>query len=73
MAGRPLVEAGPGIFGPEQVTDLNTIPTALIERTEVVTGGSSAVYGSDAIAGVVNFIIKDNFEGVNNFSITLRD
>jgi iron complex outermembrane recepter protein len=52
------------IFGPEQVTDLNTIPTALVERTEVVTGGSSAVYGSDAITGVVNFIIKDDFEGV---------
>ena len=52
------------IFGPEQVTDLNTIPTALIERTEVVTGGSSAVYGSDAITGVINFIMKDDFEGV---------
>ena len=52
------------IFGPEQVTDLNTIPTALIERTEVVTGGSSAVYGSDAITGVVNFIMKEDFEGV---------
>jgi iron complex outermembrane receptor protein len=52
------------IFGPEQVTDLNTIPTALVERTEVVTGGSSAVYGSDAITGVVNFIMKDDFEGV---------
>ena len=52
------------IFGPEQVTDLNTIPTALIERTEVVTGGSSAVYGSDAITGVVNFIMKQDFEGV---------
>ena len=52
------------IFGPEQVTDLNTIPTALIERTEVVTGGSSAVYGSDAITGVVNFIMRDDFEGV---------
>src|SRR3954471_7413790 len=52
------------IFGPEQITDLNTIPTALIERTEVVTGGSSAVYGSDAITGVVNFIIKEDFEGV---------
>src|SRR6188508_216620 len=52
------------IFGPEQVTDLNTIPSALIERTEVVTGGSSAVYGSDAITGVVNFIMKDDFEGV---------
>lgn len=52
------------IYGPEQVTDLNTIPTALIERTEVVTGGSSAVYGSDAITGVVNFIMRDDFEGV---------
>src|SRR5688572_8211200 len=52
------------IFGPEQVTDLNTIPTALIERTEVVTGGSSAVYGSDAITGVVNFIMKSDFDGV---------
>ncbi|MDF3020547.1 MAG: hypothetical protein K0Q92_1850 [Steroidobacteraceae bacterium] len=52
------------IFGPEQVTDLNTIPTALIERTEIVTGGSSAVYGSDAITGVINFIMKDDFEGV---------
>ncbi len=52
------------IFGPEQITDLNTIPTALIERTEVVTGGSSAVYGSDAITGVVNFVMKDDFEGV---------
>ena len=46
------------------MTDLNTIPTALIERTEVVTGGSSAVYGSDAITGVINFIMKDDFEGV---------
>ncbi|HEU4603420.1 MAG TPA: TonB-dependent receptor, partial [Steroidobacteraceae bacterium] len=52
------------IFGPEQVTDLNTIPTALIERTEVVTGGSSAVYGSDAITGVINFIMRDDFDGV---------
>ena len=52
------------IFGPEQVTDLNTIPTALIERTEVVTGGSSAVYGSDAITGVVNFIMRDDFDGI---------
>src|SRR6186713_1459353 len=52
------------IFGPEQITDLNTIPTALIARTEVVTGGSSAVYGSDAITGVVNFIMRNDFEGV---------
>jgi outer membrane receptor protein involved in Fe transport len=44
--------------------DVNTFPTDLIERVEILTGGSSAVYGSDAIAGVVNFILKDNFEGV---------
>ena len=44
--------------------DVNTIPTDLIERIDIRTGGNSAVYGSDAIAGVVNFILKDNFEGV---------
>lgn len=44
--------------------DTNTIPSDLIERVDVVTGGASAVYGSDAIAGVVNFVLKDNFEGV---------
>jgi outer membrane receptor protein involved in Fe transport len=52
------------IYGPEQVTDLNTIPSTLIERTEIVTGGSSAVYGSDAITGVINFIMRQNFEGL---------
>lgn len=46
------------------VVDINNIPAALIERVEVVTGGASAVYGSDAIAGVVNFVLKDDFEGV---------
>ena len=43
-------------------TDL--IPTRLVERVDVVTGGNSAVYGSDAVTGVVNFILKDDFEGV---------
>jgi outer membrane receptor protein involved in Fe transport len=43
--------------------DVNTFPTDLIERIETVTGGSSAVYGSDAIAGVVNFVTKKDFEG----------
>jgi outer membrane receptor protein involved in Fe transport len=46
------------------IVDLNTIPAAMIERVEVVTGGASAVYGSDAMAGVVNFIMKRDFEGV---------
>jgi len=45
-------------------TDTNTIPTDLIERVDVVTGGDSAVYGSDALAGVVNFVLKDHYEGV---------
>ncbi|HEU0044869.1 TonB-dependent receptor domain-containing protein [Sphingomonas sp.] len=44
--------------------DVNTIPTDLIERVDTVTGGNSAIYGSDALAGVVNFILKDNFDGV---------
>lgn len=44
--------------------DTNTIPSDLIDRIDIVTGGASAVYGSDAIAGVVNFILKDDFEGV---------
>jgi outer membrane receptor protein involved in Fe transport len=44
--------------------DLNMIPAAMVERVEVLTGGSSAVYGSDAVAGVVNFIMKKDFEGV---------
>ncbi len=44
--------------------DINSIPTALIERVEIVTGGASAVYGSDAMSGVVNFIMKDDFEGL---------
>lgn len=44
--------------------DVNTIPNDLIERVEIVTGGSSAVYGSDAIAGVVNFVLKRDFDGV---------
>jgi outer membrane receptor protein involved in Fe transport len=44
--------------------DVNTIPADLIERVDVVTGGDSAVYGSDAIAGVVNFVLKDHYNGV---------
>ncbi len=57
---------GPG--NPSQstaaVADLNFIPSALVERVDVLTGGASAVYGADAVAGVVNFIMKKDFEGV---------
>jgi outer membrane receptor protein involved in Fe transport len=44
--------------------DINTIPTDMIERVDVVTGGNSAVYGSDAIAGVVNFVLKQDYDGI---------
>jgi outer membrane receptor protein involved in Fe transport len=58
--GRRQVTATPGI---ERV-DVNTIPTDLVERVDIVTGGNSAVYGSDAVAGVVNFVLKRNFSGI---------
>jgi len=45
------------------IVDTANIPTALIERVDVVTGGASAVYGSDALAGAINFVLKENFEG----------
>ncbi|MFU8765787.1 MAG: TonB-dependent receptor plug domain-containing protein, partial [Haliea sp.] len=44
--------------------DINQIPGSLIQRVEVLTGGASATYGSDAVAGVVNFVMVDDFEGV---------
>lgn len=43
--------------------DLSTIPTSMVSRIEIVTGGASAIYGSDAVSGVINIILKDNFEG----------
>jgi len=46
------------------LVDINTIPNDLIDRVDIVTGGSSGVYGSDAMAGVVNFVLKRDFEGV---------
>jgi iron complex outermembrane recepter protein len=45
-------------------SDINQIPTALIDSIEVLTGGASSVYGADAVAGVVNFKLNDHFEGV---------
>ncbi|MGP1354102.1 MAG: TonB-dependent receptor domain-containing protein [Parasphingopyxis sp.] len=45
-------------------TDLNIIPVSIIERVEVVTGGASSVYGADAIAGVANFVLRSDFEGL---------
>jgi iron complex outermembrane recepter protein len=45
-------------------TDINAIPAPLIQRVEILSGGASSIYGSDAVAGVVNFIMNDHFEGV---------
>ena len=64
MNGRRLPIGSPAPFTANYSPDLNQIPTPLIQRVEVLTGGASAVYGSDAVAGVVNFIMRDNFEGV---------
>lgn len=52
-----------GVAG-SQVVDINTIPVALIQSVETITGGASAVYGADAVSGVVNFVLKDDFEGL---------
>ncbi|RIJ33021.1 TonB-dependent receptor domain-containing protein [Henriciella mobilis] len=60
--GRRFVTTSSGL-GDAQV-DANIIPTGLIDRIEVAQAGSAAVYGSDAIAGVVNYILKDDFEGL---------
>lgn len=62
--GRRLGVGDPNSGNPNPSPDINQIPAALIERVDVVTGGASAVYGSDAVAGVVNFIMKRDFEGV---------
>ena len=48
------------------LVDLNMIPTGLVERTEVVTGGASAAWGSDAVAGVVNILLKDDLQGIQS-------
>ena len=58
--GRRHVTSQPG----QQTVDVNTMPTELLERVDIVTGGNSALYGSDAVAGVVNFITKRNYEGL---------
>ncbi len=59
LDGRRLMPSAP-----DGTIDLNTIPTILIENVEVITGGASATYGSDAIAGVANFKLRNNFSGL---------
>ncbi|GAM04761.1 TonB-dependent receptor [Novosphingobium sp. MBES04] len=61
--GRRLMQGDPARSA-AQAADINNVPAALVESIDVVTGGASAVYGSDALAGVVNFQLKQNFEGL---------
>jgi iron complex outermembrane recepter protein len=61
--GRRLGAGSPNTAIAQPAADLDQIPVGLVDRVEVVTGGASAAYGSDAIAGVVNFILKRNFDG----------
>jgi outer membrane receptor protein involved in Fe transport len=59
--GRRHVTSSPGDVG----FDVNTIPIDLVERIDIVTGGNSAVYGSDAVAGVVNFVMRRDYDGLS--------
>lgn len=65
-SARTLVLVDGRRFTPSGVVtvDLNNIPPSMIESVEIITGGASAVYGADAVSGVVNFILKDDFEGL---------
>src|SRR6266853_1316875 len=64
--GRRMNPGGSGGVsgGNANAADINQIPAALIERADVLTGGASAVYGADAVAGVVNFVLNTHYQGV---------
>ncbi|QGN55107.1 TonB-dependent siderophore receptor [Novosphingobium sp. Gsoil 351] len=69
--GRRVVAGLPG----SATVDLNVIPAQFVKRIDILTGGASSLYGSDAVAGVVNFIYKDDFEGLEangQYNITER-
>ena len=59
--GRRHVSGVPG----SQAVDINTIPSDLIDRVDILTGGASAIYGADGVSGVVNFVLKKNFQGLS--------
>jgi iron complex outermembrane recepter protein len=61
--GRRLMPGDPTQNG-NSAPDLNQIPATLVQRVDVLTGGASATYGADAVAGAVNFVLNDHFEGV---------
>src|SRR6185437_5852225 len=76
-ASRTLILVdGQRLVGFKGLVDLNFIPTSAVERIEVLTDGASAVYGSDAIGGVINIILKDNYQGAEftgNYGISDHD
>lgn len=72
--GRRFVTSSQGLG--DRVVDTNIIPTGLIQRVDIVQGGGAAVYGSDAIAGVVNYVLREDFEGLEfdaQYGISSRD
>lgn len=72
--GRRMVTSSQGLG--DRVVDTNIIPAGLIQRIEVVQAGGAAVYGSDAIGGVINYVLRDNFEGVEldaQYGVSSRD
>jgi iron complex outermembrane receptor protein len=68
--GRRLMSGDPSPTGTTSAADLNFIPTSLVKRVDVLTGGASATYGADAVSGVVNFILDKDFTG---FRVDLND
>lgn len=60
LNGRRVAPSGTG-----SAIDMNTLPQALVDRAEIITGGATTVYGSDAVAGVVNVITRDDFSGLS--------
>jgi iron complex outermembrane recepter protein len=74
--GRRVATSGINGVGGKSFVDVNQIPTAAIERVEVLTDGASAIYGSDAIGGVVNFILKSNYQGAevgSRYAVSTND
>ncbi|MFN4289280.1 MAG: TonB-dependent receptor plug domain-containing protein [Permianibacter sp.] len=69
LDGRRLPKYPVGLGGTDAFVDLSTIPAAAVERIEILTDGASAIYGSDAISGVVNIILRKNIDGAD---VTLR-
>lgn len=65
-----------GVRGAPTAPDLNLIPSALVERVDILTDGASSIYGTDAVAGVVNIQLRDDFEGLEvgvNTTVPFRD